>query len=611
MQSVLVDRCNMDHNTRKPFYISLLVCLLVPVVLLFVFGMYVTIGDGVYAGLILKGMFAPPNEVFYTVTNSSNRFLLKPLIWLYAKWSDINWFDLTQIIPGILVLFSLLAITLKTLRDSLQSTSALIVATILTSLLGAIFVENLILYDPLSSTLMLPFIVMAALKMTTTKRAKVVLSIVMLFALVYGWQIRYHGIFVGFVASSGLMFILTKNPLHFFKQRALPITLVVLSFVLYYAGSAWQDSYLTEEDKKVELMDQYMYTMADAHVINTDKIDFSDPADSVKFIAYYSFYFPENVDSSLAYLDDITYQSGMGFGGLNNLPIKWRTFWEEAHMYTDFDTYHNYDRFMYLMLAFNILFLLFFMFLVPNKTWLFRALLWSVFAWAFFIGIGVAVKMIYKLATPLVFFFMFSFIWFVAVAIKREPDIKLYKAWTGMALLVTATIVVVQLNIYHTISTERQAGLKLKAEIVDEMNKLFSDRLLIFDLFSMPVLENKIGGDNIQDKLIPQATMYGDFYMSLFPENRRHLEEIAGSAEFVPFFKYCAENSDKVVLVMSQYRIDLIKGYLKYNKGIDMEITPITGDHKIEELKYSFYEVPLELNYYQIHWTDNTKTDIL
>lgn len=602
----------MKEHSRAPFFISLFVCLMVPVVLLLMFGMYVTIGDGVYAGLILKGVFAPPNPEFYTVTNGSNRFLLKPLIWLYAKWDDINWFDLTQIIPGILVLFALLTITLKTLKDSLQSTQALVVASILTSLLGAIFVENLILYDPLSSTLMLPFLVMATLKMTRSVKVKIALSVVVVIALVYAWQIRYHGVFVGFVVSSGLFFILTENPLHFFKQRALPIILIIFSFGIFYAGSVWQDSYLTDEDKKVELMDKYMYTMADAHIINTDKVNMSDPADSIKFIAYYSFYFPENVENSLAYLDDITYQSGMGFSILNNLPVKWRTFWEEAQLYTDFDTYHNYDRFMYYMLAFNILFLMFFMFLVPNKTWLLRAFLWSLFAWGFFIGIGVAVKMIYKLATPLVFFFMFSFIWFIIEALKRESDIKLYSLWTGFALVTTLTIVIVQLSIYHIISTERQAGLELKSSIVDEMNTHFSDKLLIFDLFSMPLLENEIGGENIQGKLIPKTTMYGDFYMSHFPRNIKHLEGLSGgNTEFVPFFSHWANNPEDVVLVMSKYRIDLIKGYLKFAKGIDIEITPLPGDHKIEELEYSFYEVPLELNYYQINWTDNSKTDIL
>lgn len=573
--------------------------------------MYVTIGDGVYAGLILKGLFAPPNEVFYTVTNSSNRFLLKPLIWLYAQWGNINWFDLTQIVPGIMVLFSILALTLHTIKTSLPSNYALVTATVFTALLGAILVENLVLYDPLSSTLMLPFLVMVTMKKVRSNRNKFILSLLMLLALVYAWQIRYHGVFVGFVVSSALLFIITPKPLHFFKQYALSIGLIILSFAVFYGASAWQDSYLTEEDKKVALMDEYMYTLADAQVINTENFDISDPADSVKFIAYYSFYFPENVEESLKYLDRLTYRTGMAFGALNNLPMKWRTFWEESHLYTDFDTYHNYDRFMYYMLAFNVLFLLFFLLVVHDKTWLLRALLWSIFAWGFFIGIGVAIKMIYKLATPLVFFFIFSFVWFIMEALKQDPTIKIHKAWGYLVFITTIVIVAIQLNTYHSISSERQAGLTLKAEIIQEMNTQFSDKLLIFDLFSMPILENEIGADNSNRQLVPQATMYGDFYMSLFPKNRTHLEQLAGSAEMVPFFTHWADNPNDVVLVMSQYRIDLIKGYLKMAKGIDLNITPLKGDFKIEELEYSFYEVPLDLNYYQIHWSDSLKTDIL
>lgn len=598
-----------SHN--KTIWTAVLVTVVIPAALLLVFGLYVTIGDGVFVGLVLQGMFGPPNDVWHIVTNGSNRFLLEPMIWLYHRWPRVLWFDYSQIIPGILALWLLLTLLFRETTNSIGHGTSVRIGAVLTALIALIFVENLILYDPLSSTLMAPLLVLLIPGKLKKPWLKVVGSIMLLVALVYAWQMRYHGIFIGMVAAGGLLFIIKPNPVHFFKKYALPLGLVVVSFGLFYAGTLWQDSTLTETEQRINLLDQYVYTLADAQVINTENFDISQADDSVKFIAYYSFYFPESLDSSLAYMQTISYPSGMALGALQNLPMKWEQFWDRADQFVDFDTYHNYNRLMLYMLACNVVFLAFFVLAVQSRSWTIRAILWSLFVWAFFIGLGVTVKMIYKLATPLSFFFIFSFAWFILAAIRDIKPAQINRAWLALALTVLLGIGLTQLTTYQTIASERSAGIDLKATIVEEMNTLFADKLLIFDLFSVPVMEGKLGANHKVPQLKPKAAMFGDFYMSIFPKNREYLEELMGTADFVPFFSALANQPDEVVLVMSAYRINLIKGYLREVKGIELDFVPIEGQFKIEELEYSFYEVPLQLNYYQVRWPEDAKIGIL
>jgi len=577
----------------------------IPLAVIWFIGVYVTIGDGIFAGLMLQGLFFPPIEKFYLVTNGSNRFLLAPMVHLYKHFPQINWFDVSQLVPGIVTLLLMLYIVFTSILKSFGDKWTLVAATIFSALLGVVFAESTILYDPLSSSLMLPLLVLLLPSYCNHKWAKAGAYLLLTLLLLLCWQIRYQGIFVGLVPAVALLGLIELHPLRFLNKYKNALLLIVATFGIFASASYLQDQNITPEEQKIAELDSYIYTFSDGMVVKPGSYDITDPVDSIKLIAYYTFYFAEPTDTALVYMKNITYPSVFEGDVWAGLPIKWGLFWERAKVDGPM-AYQGYNRFMWYMLAANLAFLLWALLLAPSKAWIWKALLWTLFVWCYFISLGVAVKMIYKLAVPLSFFFIFSFV-YLALQIWRDRN----KAPTaGAAFAVSASfvilisIVVLQLKTYTSIKADRQEGLALKQEIVTEMNQLFPDKLLVFDFFSEVVLEDEIGADNSTRELLPKATMFGDFYMSLFPTNKQHLEALTGTSDFVAFFKYCASNPDKVVLVMSQHRIDLIKSYLKLVKGVELNFVPLEGDYNIEKLEHSFYEVPLLLNYYQVTFSE-------
>lgn len=574
----------------------------IPLAVIAFFGVYVTIADGIFAGVMLQGLFFPPIEKFYLVTNGSNRFLLKPMVYLYQHWPSINWFDVSQLVPGITTLLLALYILFKTLLQSFDSKAALIGSTVFSVLLGIVFAESTILYDPLSSSLMLPLLVLLLPKYFEHKWAKTGTYLLLTILLLLCWQIRYQGVLVGLIAAIALLGLIDLKPLTFLGKYKYGLLLIAITFGVLVGGSAIQDRTITPEEEKIALLDRYIYTFSDGMVVKPGSYDINDPVDSIKLIAYYTFYFAEPTDSALAYMQNITYPSVLDGDALGSLPNKWGLFWEGMSFPAPMG-YRGYGRFLLYMCFANAIFLLWAFLLAHNNTWRWKALLWTIFVWGYFISIGVGVKMIYKLAAPMCFFFLFSFVYLGLHIWRERKSITTLKANIGFLGVfgILIGLVGVQLKTFDAIKHHRQEDLALKQEIVAEMNTEFSDRLLVFDFFSITVLEDEIGADNSKRELKPEATMFGDFYMSLYPTNKQHLETLTGTSEFVPFFEYCANNPDKVVLVMSQHRIDLINTYLRVVKGVKLDFVPVEGHHKIEALQHSFYEVPLKLNYYTVH----------
>jgi len=567
------------------------------------FGMYVIIGDGIFAGLMLQGVFSPPIENFHIVTNGSNRFLLQHLAKWYQQWPQFNWFDLTQIVPSIITYILLLYIVYKAALRSIQGTWALPVAILLCGLLGIVFAETTILYDPLSSSLILPLLVLLLPTYCNHRWAKVGAYVLLALLLLLCWQLRYQGVFVGLVPAVALVcLIMDTPPMPWLRNYWLSTVLIVATFLVLLVGNKWQDQNLTPEEEQIALLDSYIYSFADAGMVKPGSYDLGDPADSIRLMAYYTFYFAEPTDTALEYMQRITYPSVFAENPLANLPIKWGLFWEDATISGPL-SYHGYGRLMAYLAMASAAFLLWVFMLAPTPTWRWRALLFTLFAWAYFISLGVGVKMVYKLAVPLSLLFIVAYVLLSLQMLRalpaQRPAKKILPA-TLLAFAVLLGIALLQISTYTQIKHQRQSELRLKQSIVDEMNTLFAEKLVVFDFFSMLVLEKEIGADNTSRMLKPEATMFGDFYMSLFPGNKIHLEKLTGTSNFVSFYQYCAANPQKVVLAMSQYRIDLIQTYLKEVYGVGLVFEPLEGDFKIEELEYSYYEVPLKLNYYTV-----------
>lgn len=569
------------------------------------FGIYVIIGDGIFAGLMLQGVFFPPIENFHIVTNGSNRFLLQPLARWYQQWPQFNWFDLTQIVPGIITYVLLLYIVYKAALRSIAGKWALPVATSLCGLLGIVFAETTILYDPLSSSLILPVLVFLLPTYCTQKWVKAGAYVMLVLLLLICWQLRFQGIFVGLVPAVALIGLMTDtSPLLWLRRYWVSFGLIVATFLMLWVAGKGQDQSLTPEEEQIALLDSYMYTFADAKMAKPDSYNMADPADSIQLIAYYTFYFAEPTDTALAYMQRISYPSVTDGDPWIMAPIKWSLLWENAIVSGPL-SYHGYGRLMTYLAVASVAFLFWVFLLVPTTVWRWKALLWVVFSWGYFWALGISVKMVYKLAVPLSFFFIASLVLLALHIWRTMPaprPANRQLVTTLLALGVLLGITLLQIDTYAQIKQQRQGELQLKQSIVDEMNTLFTEKLLVFDFFSMLVLEKEIGADNTSRILKPEATMFGDFYMSLFPGNKKHLEKLTGTSNFVSFFQYCATNPQKVVLVMSQYRIDLINTYLKEVKGIELIFEPLEGDFKIEDLEYSYYEVPLKLNYYTVQF---------
>lgn len=338
----------------------------IPLALIWFIGVYVTIGDGIFAGLMLQGLFFPPIEKFYLVTNGSNRFLLATMAQLYKHFPQINWFDVSQLVPGIVTLLLLLYILFTTILQSFSGKWVLIAATIFSALLGVVFAESTVLYDPLSSSLMLPLLVLLLPHYCNHQWAKAGAYLLLTLLLLLCWQIRYQGMFVGLVPAIALLGLLDLSPIKFLNKYKYAILLIATTFGIFMGASHLQDQNITPEEQKIAELDSYIYTFSDGMVVKPGSYDITDPVDSIKLIAYYTFYFAEPTDTALAYMKNITYPSVFEGDVLAGLPIKWGLFWERTKVDGPM-AYQGYNRFLWYMLAANLAFLLWAILLALTK----------------------------------------------------------------------------------------------------------------------------------------------------------------------------------------------------------------------------------------------------
>ncbi len=564
-------------------------------------GTYAAAVDTIFAHLVLKGQFFPATGKFYIVTSDINRLLLQPTTQLYKLWPTINWFDLTVLVPNLISTLLVLLVVYLTLIKTLMGKWRLPIAMAITFLWGLTILETIILFDPFSPTLAVPLLLFLVPSFFQGKWGKAISYTLLFILLLFCLQLRAHGIYIGLLVAVALVGINQNSFKSFWQKHKFALVIIITSFGLYAIGCQLQDQQLTKEEERIKLMDQYVYTCSDGlYYFKEGGPNFSNPVDSIKLLAYLSFYFPENADTAIALLDQVTYKSVAASDLIKNIPIKWDWLWQQPKV-TDAMWYYNFNRLL-CYLAISTLFMWIVVMLYGRtKAWYFRASFWSMFAWAYFISIGVFLKMPYKLAAPLLLLLLLGFL-LLSLQVLREQSQggntvnALIKA-LGLSILIG--IAGGQLWMYSALKQDRETIIQQKEQVVKEINTLFADKLLVFDFFSMLLLENNIGHYKAQPILSPQATMIGDYYTSLMPAAKANLERIAGTAELDGFFKYCATH--QVVLVMSKYRVDFIKAYLNLVKGVSIDFTPVAGDFLIEELEWDFYEVPLQLNYYQVH----------
>lgn len=581
----------MNNPRTRLLLTRLLIVVGIPLLLSMLFGSYIGAIDGVLLELILQRRLGIPIENWYIVSAGINRFLFDPLLWLYDHYPNIAWVNLSQFVS------SFIAYTLLTwwLTKLLYKHASKIVATILSVLLCITFAELVIVVDPFTSAILMPLIVLV-LPGNSNNTVKWFLVPALMLLMLHAFQSRFHGVLIGITASIPLLLIINGRSV--LKKHATGILILISTGSLFLLIANQQDQNLTVIEQRIRQMDEYVYTLTDTHIFDESETDITQAADSIKLVAYSTFYFPESLDSSLVYLDKITTRNPTITELIGSFKIKWEEFTVGLFNYSKGEPFLNYGRFVIFLVFTGLIYLLYIF--TTHSSWQLRicAIIWYIATIGLFFALGVIVKMVYRVALPLTILSLAGWLW-IAIRSQNNWFLKVRLLTTFMLMLFLG-LSGYQLYNYSIIHKVKQANLSIKQASIQEINESFTASNILIDMASLTLFEKNLFISANHSKLQPTTIMFGDFYMRQFPENQERIKQLTGTDSFEHFFKYWEGNPEDIILVLDKSRASIIEAYLSELKGMDIWLKPVEGDFNIEQLKYSFYNAPLQLNYYKV-----------
>ena len=220
---------------------------------------------------------------------------------------------------------------------------------------------------------------------------------------------------------------------------------------------------------------------------------------------------------------------------------------------------------------------------------------------AYILAITLFVKMEDRALSPTLLIILLGVL-LISQKKRIQPNYSAY-----FLMLVMAFISIVRTSSYLDNSRQREIDLQLKHSIQSELSDKFSNKIVLFDLFTVTILETS-----------PlKEIQYPENWISIIETWNRHfdahsknLESKVGCIKWPCFLDTISTRSDEFVFFHLEKRTELIEIYCSIIYEQEYKFTQLSGQNIVNDLRYSFHWLPFDFRYYYVEKVDTNYANI-
>ena len=511
--------------------------------------------------------------------------------WLYQVTNGINWHGVFMLLYIYIALFNINALLYHITKNSGNRRWYLFMLLSL-SLYWSYIVENVYLINYARTALLLSFSSLACIIVLYKNYYKAdyfkyyVLFYLLLFFL--GWNTRFTLVMV--FSPIVIFFIWTYLP----KRKALITGFTIILFVFLYMGFSWL---ILSEEQKVDISqtiqtERYIVNILDGFNRNPNAI--KTQQDSIKLVALNMWFFADmdtvlNIDF-LAKVEDNPLKPNRLAEWKTNLKAE-RDKAADSYTKAYLPGLEWWWKTKFMILILILLPIIMFATGRINKIGLRKVGGFVIASLAYILAFTILIKMEDRALAPTLIFILLGVL-LLAQKKRTKNNISTY-----FLILCMAAISIGRTNSYLDNSRQRAIDLQKKHSIQSELVDKFSNKTVLFDLYTTTILETSVLKD----------AQYPDNWISIRGVWNRHykahtqkLEAMVGCVNWPCFLDTISQRPDEFVLFHLEKRTKLIYDYCRIIYDQEYRFNELPGPNKVNDLHYSMHWLPFKLRYYSV-----------
>jgi hypothetical protein len=548
--------------------------------------------DDIFVMLQLKGEVIAPQNGFFNLRG--NNYFSYLYVWLYNHFDTINWYGVfLSIYSGICILninFILFHLIEKVDDDKRKLFIAFSLAFFAAYVIENVYLVNFTRIAILLSSTSIICLVITIKTYGKTKLGKRLLALFAIFFFI-GWNCRLFAVLIFVPVFLLFLFLIFEK-----KQRFIAPAILAAFIGLYFClAFLFLNDKNRAEYKSINHTEKYVHNILNAfNGIQIDELD--NPRDSIKTLALYRWYFADR-DSVLNqdFLDKVGSNNPLRIDVLKNWKenikqeiTKARSFYSDTYM-PDMNWYLKTVGFWIII---GLLPFLLFYFWSTNLQGFLKTLLMNAATFSFVMVIVVFFKMEDRALAPLLIF-TFLAIWLIANYNYN------FLSTEAIKILIVVFVIIAGHRVqgYKDNSKQRAQDLDIKSKVRANIDKIYSDKTVFFDLYSLTILET----DPIWNVNFPDNWTSGLEMFNLHSEeHHKNIEKIVGCLDWPCFYQEVSKSPDKYMFFYSNERIKITHDYHKIIYDEEVYFKKESENMLINHLHYSFLWFPIGLGFFSV-----------
>jgi len=578
--------------------------LFIPIALLLILAGYFSLGyyygwmDDVINVILLRGMLnagassTAPGSIFAF----PHPFVTDPIAFLYKALPSIAWYG--WVMYGFLTLaFCGVALVLQeVVKRRPLATMALITMVFLFT-----WMEHFVLFTYTGVAVLLAGSGMLLLVHNyffgENKRLLNILAFTLLF---FGLCSRFQSGAVTIIYGSAY-FTYGWFSRDFGKWRKLiPLGLVVLLGIGFFGITKM--ACFDAERKALEQIDDYNFTINDADLAKPDH-SFSE-VDKTKFTAVVLWYFGDKEGIDLETWQKFTYSSPFQSVNLKDWKSKLKNALGKANAYSGaYSCFNWYTLFLFLFIFGMAAWSYLFIGSIVLREW--TVAFGILIATSVFLGIllliAIVVKMEYRLAFPLITIFATSGIIELVRFRSRHPEYRAVRYTIPMFAIVMIGFIICRMPVWRNISAVKGNEVAMKRNFIKELNA-FDGEIFQMDHLSLLLLHDT-PFFNVSLNPANEYMGYGEYWLNYIDVHEQYAFDKCRTETYIETMKCLCDPEKEIIFVQLEERLDFIGQYLGTVYDYRPEFEQVKEGNALEKIEYSFFNFPMNLNYYKVRGT--------
>jgi hypothetical protein len=544
----------------------------------------------------LQGVFlGEPISEFFT----AHIFISKIYHFFYQNFVLIGWYGVFLIIFNGLAVFNVFYVIYKKWQSLHKSNFYIIFLTCLIVYI-LILVENLVLLNYSKTALLLlgSSLLLLDFFAYSNFRSKIhfIWYVYLMMSILIGLFLRYD---IAIFIIIPLTFFLVRN----FNNKFYLIKVITFSIVVGFLFFLTMNLSLVSDVKEKNKVISHILNITDGkNTINDFFIDLANKDIEYKALA-------------LSYLPDTKFYNSESldiWGQRSILSIESLKFFYSKLVFelnkanssysSDYLESENWLQPFVFFLLFNFAIFIFSIIYSKNKHHLFfHVLILS----SYYLGIVIVMvffKMEGRVAMP-----SSAIITLASFSLFVENNSGIVYRLRKYLFIFLVVISIFKLQSLSKLSEKKQNELVLQSNFVKELNHVFNNKLIFFDIWTMSLFSNDpllVTPRNTSNKYLTHKECWSGF----IDNHVKYIDNLCGGSDFVSFYSCMYNKKNQVVFVYTKdARIGLIEEYAKRIHNYNLEFSEIFANSELSKIKYAYLPNKLDFGYFIITKFENCK----